>query len=76
MTISLFSSFTSAAGARKPLGRTLNPGFMEVIEPIIPIKGGRRMRTCKPDTNVSTSRGAGGSDEIGRGMITSGLEPL
>ena len=63
--ISPFSSFTSAEGARKPLGSMVSPEGRETIEPIIPKAGGRRMRTCKPGAKVSVAFGMGGLDEIG-----------
>ena len=44
MRVSLFSSLTSAACARNPLGSVVNPGLMDMIDPTIPMDGARRIR--------------------------------
>src|SRR5688572_25977783 len=52
-TISPFSSLTSAARARNPLGSELSPTCKLEIAPIIPALGGRRIRTVCPTVNAS-----------------------
>src|SRR5688572_12731145 len=74
-TVSPSSSFTSAACARNPLGKVLNPAGRKDTVPIMPAFGGRRRRTACPVRNGSKLFGSGGSPVTGNGMITSGRFP-